>query len=314
MPRPDMLLRPDPDTAPVTVGLPTFNRREGLDRAVASVLAQGPQVHLVVSDNCSTDGTEEVLDGLVDRDDVTVLRQPTNVGPTRNFRAVADGRRGGPFMWLGDDDWIDEGYVAACRSLLDADPSLAVVAGRARYHDADRSWVDPDDIQVLDDDPCRRVLAYYRQVGTNGAFYGIARGTAFDRMPPLPDRMGGDWLHMAALAYLGGIRTLDRPQVHRTVGGATRSLADVARHAGLGWISRTAPQVAIAGHVFADIAWGSPVYGDLRGGAGSSWRRAAAIVVVRFVPRALVKFARQRLSALAARRRRPSTAGLGTTA
>lgn len=308
-----MMLRPDPDTAPVTVGLPTYNRRDGLVRAADSVLAQGAGVHLVVSDNASTDGTAEVLAGLVGRDEVTVVRQRTNVGPTRNFRAVATERPPGPFMWLGDDDWIDEGYLAACRSVLESDRSLAVVAGRARYHDVDSSWLDPDDIQVLDDDPRRRVLAYYRQVGTNGAFYGVTRGTAFDRLPPLPDRMGGDWLHMAALAYLGRIRTLDTPQVHRTVGGATRSLADVARHAGLGWFSRTAPQLAIAGHVFVDIGWRSPVYGDLtRLGRLDLAARAAAIVVRRFVPRAVVKFVGLRITALVDRVRRPSSAELGT--
>ena len=45
----------------VTVGLPTFNRAEGLERAAASVLAQTYEhLELVISDNASTDATPEL--------------------------------------------------------------------------------------------------------------------------------------------------------------------------------------------------------------------------------------------------------------
>ena len=285
----------DPPT--VTVGLPTYNRCAGLARAARSVLAQeGVPIELVISDNASTDDTSSELDLLASDPAVVILRQEQNRGPTPNFRATAAVRRGEHFMWLGDDDWLDPGYIAACVDALRSDPSLSLVAGRARYHEDGRTWCEPKPIRALHADPRRRVTSYYRKVGANGVFYGVARGECFDRLPPVPDLMGGDWLHVAALAFLGRVCTIDGPEVHRTTGGATRSLADVARHLGLGWFSRMVPQLVLAWNVFRDIAWRSPVYASL----GVTGRlilatRAFTICCVRFFPVAALKVARRNL-------------------
>jgi glycosyltransferase involved in cell wall biosynthesis len=43
----------------VSIGIPTYNRVESLDRALRSALAQDhPELEVVVSDDASTDGTE----------------------------------------------------------------------------------------------------------------------------------------------------------------------------------------------------------------------------------------------------------------
>jgi glycosyltransferase involved in cell wall biosynthesis len=52
----------------VSVIVPTYQRREHVRRAVASVLAQTHRdLQLIVIDDGSTDGTEEVLSPLNDR-------------------------------------------------------------------------------------------------------------------------------------------------------------------------------------------------------------------------------------------------------
>ena len=48
----------------VTIAIPTFNRKEYLKQAIESVLEQSyKNIELVVSDNHSDDGTEELVSG-----------------------------------------------------------------------------------------------------------------------------------------------------------------------------------------------------------------------------------------------------------
>ncbi len=239
-----------------------------------------------MSDNASTDDTPVVLEALAHEHPKLVWRRhDSNLGPTANFRAVADESADEFFMWLGDDDWIDPDYLERCVAELEADDTLVLVAGRARYHDGNESWLGVDQVCATGGDPARRVLDYFRQVRANGVFYGVIRTSALRQVPPLQNCMGGDWLHLAALSYLGGVRTVRGTEVHRSVGGATRNLAEVARQLELGWLSENAPQVVITWRVLADIGWRSNVYSELshpaRIGLGS---RAAAIVFLRFVP------------------------------
>jgi len=70
----------------VSIGIPTYNRAAGLERAVASVLGQTHrELELVISDNASTDNTPELCARLSASDArVRFLRQPFNRGPTAN--------------------------------------------------------------------------------------------------------------------------------------------------------------------------------------------------------------------------------------
>ncbi len=100
----------------VTVGIPTYNREQGLRRAVESVLAQRHHpVDLVICDNASTDGTRQMCLELQARHpNIRYVRQDGNVGPTANFNRVFSEARGPYFMWLGDDDWLDADCVGVC--------------------------------------------------------------------------------------------------------------------------------------------------------------------------------------------------------
>src|SRR5919199_5421053 len=115
----------------VSVGIPTYNRREMLKRAVESVLAQDyTNFEVVISDNASTDGTQALCEDLCLRDErVHYFRQSTNKGPIANFNEVFRRSHGELFMYLGDDDWLDPSYLSQCVSTLLKQPELALVSG-----------------------------------------------------------------------------------------------------------------------------------------------------------------------------------------
>lgn len=279
----------------VSVGLPTFNRRVAATRAARSVIDQHHRpLRLVVSDNASDDGTAEALGQLATRGaEVSIFVGESNIGPSANFERVRDEATGEFFMWLGDDDWLDESYIDECVRELNADRQIVMVAGACRYHSVDSEWQESPLINLLQDNAGDRVLEYFRTVKANGVFYGLTRLDTLQHLPAVPNVMGGDWLHVARLAFLGHVKTLEHVEVHRSVGGATRSLAEVARHQKLGWLSTNAPQLALAWVAVSDIGWRSPVYEPLsRMGRLLLGVRSAMVILTRFLPSAFTKYLR----------------------
>ena len=120
----------------VTIGIPTRNRAALLERAVRSVLAQeGVELEIIVSDNASTDGTRGPVRGALrgrPRDSASSGTRQTSA--RRRTSAPSSTSLEPLFMWLADDDWIDPGYVAGVRRVLDEHPDHVVACGRGRYY------------------------------------------------------------------------------------------------------------------------------------------------------------------------------------
>jgi glycosyltransferase involved in cell wall biosynthesis len=112
----------------VSVGIPTFNRPEGLRRTLRLICGQTyPYLQILVSDNASPgDETEQVVRDFSKADGrVKYFRQPSNIGPLANFRFVLAKATGDYFMWAADDDEWDAGFIETC--LAAAGPSCSVM-------------------------------------------------------------------------------------------------------------------------------------------------------------------------------------------
>lgn len=121
----------------VSIGLPIRNGERYLDEAVRSVLAQEyGRIELVISDNASDDGTQEICRQLA-RSDARVRyhRQSENIGLVPNFNAVLHLAQGSYLKWMGDDDWLTPSYVARCVQALEEDPALILVTTRQAHVD-----------------------------------------------------------------------------------------------------------------------------------------------------------------------------------
>jgi glycosyltransferase involved in cell wall biosynthesis len=265
----------------VSVGIPTFNRLIMLRRAVESVLAQDyPNLEVVISDNASTDGTPTWCEEIARRDRrVRFVRQPTNVGAFANFARVFELSRGGLYMVLGDDDWLDPSYVSRCSNVLLADPELATVCGTPRMYRDDEFLYQGRKMNLVQGTSTERLAAYFWQVGENVPFHGLMRRTVLMSLPAVPQVLAGDWLFVAWLAFLGKIRTLDDTTIHKSVRGTTGSWEKIASHTRLGSLATKIPYVLIMNAVFEDIAWASPVYASA-GQLGRLWLASVATAVL----------------------------------
>jgi glycosyltransferase involved in cell wall biosynthesis len=85
-----------------------------LPEALASAIAQTyPDVEIIVSDNCSTDETEQVVRAVADPR-VKYLRHREDIGANANFNACLREATGDYFLLLHDDDLVDRDFVALC--------------------------------------------------------------------------------------------------------------------------------------------------------------------------------------------------------
>jgi Glycosyl transferase family 2 len=119
----------------------TYNHADFVGQALDSFLAQVTtfDVEVVVSDDCSSDGTADIAQSCQSRfgSRLRVLRSPVNLGVTRNFRRALKACRG-KYVALceGDDFWRGPDKLQAQVDFLEAHPDYVMA-----YHDA--TIVDP---------------------------------------------------------------------------------------------------------------------------------------------------------------------------
>jgi Glycosyl transferase family 2 len=110
----------------VTVAVTTHNRSALLKRALAGAMAQTwPRLEIVVSDDASTDDTQQVMAAIVDPR-VRYARIEKGVGIAGNFQNALDHARGELFMILNDDDELEpEAIEKLARCFFDPPKGVA---------------------------------------------------------------------------------------------------------------------------------------------------------------------------------------------
>jgi glycosyltransferase involved in cell wall biosynthesis len=208
----------------VTIGIPTYNRDHLLNRSIDSALRQSYRnIEVRVSDNASTDRTESICEAYCAQDSrFKYARLSSNVGATANFAEVLKNATGEYFLWLGDDDWLDESYVRRCVDELINDSALAIAYGRPKYYRDGIFAHCGSMLEIFDDVWWKRVISYYCNVVDNGMFYGVMRTKAVRKIN-FNNTMGGDWLLVANLICSGKAKVLRELSVHRELGGASSS-------------------------------------------------------------------------------------------
>lgn len=258
----------------VSVGIPTYNRVEGLRSAVESVLAQGyPQIEVVISDNASEDGTRAYCEALAAGDSrVLYVRQERNQGLVANFLAVRDNASGPYFCWLADDDRLGTGSLPACVDFLEANPDYGVAVGRILTQNSDGEEMEERLEDLPQGDPAARTKAYYGQIGCNAYIYGVARLDLL-RQCPFEVSLGNDWNLVGSLAFLGRVKSLPEAALLRRPHGASKDIQHLAKVLGVPAIQYHLPLLSLACGTYRSVARSSPVYASL----GILGRRALAL-------------------------------------
>ena len=112
----------------VSICIPTYNRADYLQYAIASVEQQTyPDWELIVCDDGSTDNTAEVMDSKSRDSRIRYVRHAHNIGRSRNMRSGFDAAVGDYFIKFDDDDALTPEFLAKTVAILDTHPEVDFV-------------------------------------------------------------------------------------------------------------------------------------------------------------------------------------------
>lgn len=93
----------------VSVVVPLYNCKVYLEKCLNSVIEQTySNLEIIISDDCSTDGSYEVAKQLADRDNrIQLYKQPKNIGLLENYNFLFKTAKGAYITIQDADDWSD---------------------------------------------------------------------------------------------------------------------------------------------------------------------------------------------------------------
>ncbi|WP_344971000.1 glycosyltransferase family 2 protein [Streptosporangium fragile] len=230
----------------VSVVLPVRNGADRIEGAVRSVLAQDHErLQVLISDNASTDGTEEVCRDLARRDDRIVYRRhPENVGLLNNFVRAVEPAEGTFFRWVGDDDRLEPSCVSRALQAFAEDDRLVLVTTQVAYTMPDGTVrsVPHTGTGLESDDPVDRFAEMLRLLNEShllvDPLYGLLRRDPLARIPRR-NMLREDEVFAAKLALAGPWGHVPEVLAHRDWNPG--SLPAIARRLGVPpWRARVA--------------------------------------------------------------------------
>jgi glycosyltransferase involved in cell wall biosynthesis len=172
----------------VSIGMPVYNMEDTVQEAIDSVLNQTfSDFQLIISDNASDDGTEEICRAAARQDSRIIYRRnPVNIFG-ENFRLLLLLSKGKYFMLAGADDARRPEMVSRCVEALEADPVAVVAYTYTELIDpatgTKRLYQDP--YRLDQEDPAVRYVSLIQGLNLGNVIYGLYRRSVLFAIPPM---------------------------------------------------------------------------------------------------------------------------------
>lgn len=222
----------------VSVGLPVFNEKEKIGRAIESWLAQDyPNFEIILADNASTDGTREICRNYSDAHErIRLFENVENIGPVRNHHLTFYLSRGEFFIWAGGHDHVHPSFIRKTLNVLQENPSVVMCSVRSEFRgDNDVAWRTTkggfDSRGMPKHERFAALINHLTSGATANFFYGLYRRRFLsDLIDNQKKIIGADVVMLANLALLGDIIQLDDILYYRYVPQNPEGKARIKRH------------------------------------------------------------------------------------
>lgn len=199
-------------SARVAIGMPVYNGALTIAPVIASLLAQTYEDFvLFISDNASTDGTEQVCREFVRKDArVVYVRQEKNIGAEKNFDYVLHNINAEYFLWAAADDVRSHDFLKVNVEFLDRNPEYLGSTSPTRFEDGMFDSLSMGDETRDEDDPVQRIGNFFGRWHSNGRFYSVFRHDVIKAWSTSELRfLASDWFFVLALLKKGKLKRLD---------------------------------------------------------------------------------------------------------
>jgi glycosyltransferase involved in cell wall biosynthesis len=198
----------------LSIGMPIYNAERYLREALNSIVSQTfEDFELIISDNASTDGSQEICREYVAKDErIHYFRNRMNFGVPYNFGQTFRLSSGRYFKWAAADDICGKDYLMRAVDALDADSSIVLAWGRTEGINVDGERIElpyelydlNSAISVYSPDPVIRWRRLMRNIWwVDGPFYGVIRSETLAKVPVLRNHYSSDHFLLADLILHG---------------------------------------------------------------------------------------------------------------
>ncbi|NDJ25199.1 glycosyltransferase [Nostoc sp. B(2019)] len=190
----------------LSIGLPVYNGEKFIKETIDSLLSQTfEDFELIISDNASTDNTEEICRAYVDQDKrISYYRNEKNMGCALNFNRVFELSSGEYFKWAAYDDLYAPDFIMKCVEVLDHDSNFILCHSYAYFIDEYGKFIRNYDVHLKTDSP-KRHERFHELLHKHLCYqiFGVIRASALKMIPPMGGYGHTDGIFLLRLGLLG---------------------------------------------------------------------------------------------------------------
>ena len=209
----------------VSIGMPVYNGERHVRQALDSLLAQDYEnFELIISDNASTDRTEEICQEYAKRDKrIQYYRNQVNMGLVWNFNQLFELSSSEYFMWAAHDDYRDPRYIRLCLEAFGISEDIVLVHTRIEVIDRETGEF------ILTDNGFSTIglsaVEKFRYIASQNSracclIYGIFKSSALRKVMPFKKVLSLDSLLLSELSLQGEFVTIPETLMFERLGGA----------------------------------------------------------------------------------------------
>ncbi len=199
----------------LSIGLPVYNGEVYLEAALVSLLGQTfGDFELIISDNASTDSTEEICRSYAANDSrIQYFRAERNRGAAWNFNRVVKLAGGEYFKWAAYDDLHEPLCLEMCVKAIRNHPDAVLSYTRSRLIDEEGRHIRDYNIDFRTHSrlPHKRFYDLISRDYLACQLYGVIRTASLRRTSLLGSYPSADIHLLAELALMGPFHEINRP-------------------------------------------------------------------------------------------------------
>jgi glycosyltransferase involved in cell wall biosynthesis len=219
----------------VSIGMPVYNREKYVGASIEAHLNQTySDFELILTDNCSTDRSEEICRAYAAKDPrVKYFRNPRNLGAAGNYRRCFELSTGEYFRWTPSDDLVSPNLLERAVDILDHDPSVFVAYPRTKLIDAEGKIISDfeERLHLMDERPSVRWRGVLKNIRLGNLHYGLNRADEFRKTGLLRNYNGGDFPLIAEMSLYGKFYELQDAffyrRIHEEASSAMKSSTEI---------------------------------------------------------------------------------------
>ncbi len=225
----------------VSIGLPVFNGGEFLEPTLKSILSQTyDDYELIISDNASTDATQEICESYAGRDKrIKYTRLESNIGAAPNYNRVFDLASGKYFKWAAHDDLLRPEFLETCvRAFESCTDRPVLIYPTSEFIDDRGEYLrsDTDRMHSVSRFASVRAFQILQSMNLIVSIFGLFDRERLATTQLIGSYVGSDYVLMFETSLRGKIVRLDgTPLFQRRIHQGSSRRANVSKEDALRW-------------------------------------------------------------------------------